>query len=324
LKRVTNEITWNVILDGIDLQKVEEFEKTANNDENYKRKLKTIYTSLKNADYLHCSGYGSAYDAYNELVIFEFLSTKVKVDFVKEETYPTPDYKLSASESVFLYADLKTLHFLDGNLNYIDVQNQSTNAKIKLEKEVKERRDGVFFGDPVCVSPFSESSSPDNDDIKGTIESIIDKLTSLLKLAQVNYDGRNGIYIIDTTHIGLPCDLKLGLPVHEGFQNKELISGILWNAVFGAIGDPTYNYVDFEGKPNIGKRLTKNGILNDDSFRNLKAVVFIMDSFSQNEKKVIGFYRHIDRDDLSLVEILYKISDFVNDEGNSNYWKLKD
>ena len=126
--------------------------------------------------------------------------------------------------------------------------------------------------------------------------------------------------MIDTVNLYLPCDLRLGLPIHEGSLYKELNSGILWNAAFGEINDPTYNWIEWEGLPNIGERLKKQGILKSDQFEELRAIAFIV--HSSTDRKIIGFHRARERDKV-LLEILYKICDFVNDEFNSHYWNLE-
>lgn len=325
LKRETNGITMNPTLDDIDLEKIRSFETTALENPFYKGKLKTIRENLKNVDYIFSPKYNSALDAYNELLIFEYLNTKVEIQFVKEiKGIKTPDYKLTMEGTDSVFADLKTLHFFAGNNNYIDVQNQSAANKIAHEKEIRKKEKGVTFSEPTIISPFRKGDNGSHYNINQIIEDIIDKITTLLKLPQINYQDKKGILIIDTSHIGLWSDFKLGIPVYEGSLYKELNSGILWNAVFGKIGDPTYNYVEWEGLPNLGARLRKNGIFQEEAFKELKAIAFITTSHSENAKKTIGFYRTRDHVSEDCLKILYRISDFVNDETNSHYWRLKD
>ncbi|MCD0472512.1 hypothetical protein [Flavobacterium sp. JAS] len=321
LKRETNAITLNPILSLIDIEIVQHFEAKALIDENYRRKLKNISNNLKGLTFEYTKKYQDIFNSYNELIVFELINNKtdVSVEFIKEEKgNKTPDFKISSKDS-FIFSDLKTLNFADGNNNYIEIQKDSFESNVKLEKQIKNSHRGLFFGDPVSISPFKKGSNFGHFDIKSIIEEIISKVISLYKPKQINYLGSNGILIIDTTQLLVPASLNQGLPITRGFQYGELNSGILWNVAFGEIGDPTYTWIEFEGKPNIGEKLKKNGILKDESFLELKAIAFITNDIEQ--KKIIGFHRTNETDE-SLLIVLNKICDFVNDETNSRFWEI--
>ena len=165
LKRETNSITINPLLDGIDLKKMAEFIVKAENDDNYRSKLQNMQACLHDATYIHTTKYNSAFDAYNELMVYEHLSQKLSTEILKEiKAIKTPDYKLSDDEG-YCYADLKTIHFLNGNNNYIEIQEDAANSNIKLEKQVKKKYKSVNFGDPVVISPFKKGNSRDSDTI---------------------------------------------------------------------------------------------------------------------------------------------------------------
>lgn len=136
-------------------------------------------------------------------------------------------------------------------------------------------------------------------------------------MEQINYDGTSGFFLVDMVNMCLPPIFELALPVHHSPLNKELVSGILWNAAFCKIGDPSYNQIEFEGLPNIGKRMEMNGILAEDDFKDLKAIVFVIEK--EEQKKFIGFTRASESDE-NLLNILYKICDIVNDDLNSRYF----
>ncbi len=320
LKRETNAITMNPLLDNIDLDKIKAFEIQSEANPHFKQKLKNIWNNLKKTDFLFHDRYKAAYDTYNELIVFELLNDKIKTEFVKEGTLKTPDYKLSINESNYVYSDLKTLHFSDGRNNYNDVQEQNATAKIKMEKEMAEKKgNGVYFSEPTVISPLKNPKLEWPYSIKDCIESLIDSLVGLVKLDQIRYENKSGIFLIDVLLIGLPNHLELGLPVHEGPMYRELNSGILWNVVFGKTGDPTYNWIEFEGQPNVGKRLERNGFLVDEQHKEVKAVSFILTSDNPPLKRILSFHRTSEKDEV-LLRILYQISDFVNDEKNSRYF----
>lgn len=311
LKQDISSITTSPIIESIDVSKIQQFESNSN----YADKIKAIEDCLSKSDYLHSDNHKNIYSAYNEMIVYEIIEKKLTIEFEKEvKGIKTPDYKISKNE-YSCYADLKTLNFSDGNNNYIDIQEQSTESKIKLEKEVAKREKAVIFGEPVIVSPFKKGNNLNHYNLSVIIEEIIKKAKQNYKEEQVNYKGTKGIFIIDLSQMLIPPDLNEAIPVKRGVLYNELNSGILWNAVFCQLGDPSYNWIEFEGKPNLGERFNLNGILNDAlNFNNLSAVIFVVSNSS--DKKLIGFHKSSLVDE-NVLEILYSICDFVNDDLNS-------
>lgn len=311
LKQDISSITSSPLIESIDVSKIQQFE----SDSNYEDKIKLIEECLSKSDYLHSDNHKNIYSAYNEMIVYEIIEKKLTIEFEREvKGIKTPDYKISKNEYC-CYADLKTLNFSDGNNNYIDIQEQSTESKIKLEKEVSKREKAVIFGEPVIVSPFKKGNNLNHYNLNVIIEEIIKKAKQNYKEEQVNYKGTKGIFIIDLSQMLIPTDLNEAIPVKRGVLYKELNSGILWNAVFCQLGDPSYNWIEFEGKPNVGERFNLNGILNDPlNFNNLSAVIFVVSNSS--ETKLIGFHKS-NLEDENVLEILYTICDYVNDDLNS-------
>jgi len=322
LKQETNSIAANPILDSIEVAKVKAFENKAQTNNDYKRKLKVIENALVGLSYVYDKKYQDIFNAYNELVVFELLTAKVKANFINEiKGEKTPDYQIFLNQKEFIFSDLKSLHFVDGNLNYIDIQEQGFKSKIGFEKEIKNSKKGIHFSrDPITVSPFRKGNNLNHHNLNVIIEGLISKGINNYKSEQIKYQGINGLYLIDVTQMFIRPEFEEGLPVYNAKLYGELNSGILWNVAFGEIGDPTYNWIEFEGKPNIGKRLMKNGLLKDDNLKDLVAVAFIT-GFDDN-KKIIGFHKLIENND-TLLTLLYKICDFVNDETNSKYYKAR-
>jgi hypothetical protein len=322
LKEETNLIAANPILDLIDVAKMEVFENKAKTNDDYKRKLKVIENALVGLSYVYNKKYQDIFNAYNELVVFELLKAKVNIKFISEiKGQKTPDYQIFLNEKDFIFSDLKSLHFVCGNLNYIDIQEQGFKSKIGFEKEIKNSEKKIYFSsDPIVFSPFKKGNNLNHYNLNVIIEDLISKAINNYKVEQIKYQGINGLYLIDLTQMFIESNLQQGLPVYNAKLYGELNSGILWNVAFGEINDPTYNWVEFEGKPNIGKRLTKNGLLKDDNLKDLVAVAFIT-GFEDN-KKIIGFHK-FSEDNYTLLNLLYKICDFVNDDTNSRYYDAK-
>jgi len=316
LKQDISSITSSPLIESIDISKVQQFEF----DSKYAEKIKSIEACLANSDYLHSDNHKNIYSAYNEMIVYESIEQKTTIEFVREiKGIKTPDYRISKND-YFCFADLKTLNFSNGNNNYIDIQEQSSKSKIKLEKEVSKREKAVNFGEPVIISPFKKGNNLNHYNLNIIIEDIIDKAKQNYKEEQVNYNGTKGIFIVDLSQLLIPPDLNEAIPVKRGILYKELNSGILWNAVFCEIGDPSYNWIEFEGKPNVGDRFKKNGILNDPlNFKNLSAVVIIVSN--SDTKKLIGFH-NAKEDDENLLEVLYSMCDFVNDDLNSKIYAV--
>lgn len=328
LKQETARITNNPLLDRIELDKLKAFETTAETNADYKRKLKQFETLATELSYIYDKKYQDLYNIYNELVVFELLSAKISTEFIAESgSAKTPDYKLSLTASGHIFSDLKTLHFIDGNLNYIDgnlnyidIQNQGVASKIALEKEMKEVKRHVYFSEPVSISPFRRGNSRTQQDYRAIIEDLMAKTKNNYKSEQVNYQESQGLYIVDASNLLIPPGKDQALPVTKGRLYKEPNSGILWNAAFAQAGDPVYNWIEFEGKPNIRNRFNRNGILNDPDFKSLKAIAFI--TGEEEHQKVIGFHRSTDFPD-TLGTILYRVCDVVNDETNSHYYEME-
>jgi hypothetical protein len=316
LKQEISLITYSPIIELIDISKIQLFEAQSK----FSKQIETIEKCLLNSDYLHSENHKNIYNAYNELIVYEIIEQKTKIEFESTiNNQKTPDFKISYNK-YSCYAELKTFHFLDGNNNYLELQDESTNLKIQLEKEIKKSEKAINFSEPLVIAPFKNRNKPNLITLNFIIETIIDKARQNYKENQVNYKNKKGIFMIDLSQLLIQPDYNEAKPVKLGKLYNDLNSGILWNAVFCETGDPSYNWIEFEGKPNIGERFKRNGILKDSlNFRSLSAVVFIVSNSSS--KKIIGFHK-TDETDKDVLEILFKICDFVNDDLNSNGYAI--
>lgn len=324
LKQDASAITSHPLLDAIDIDRLRSFEEQSETNTDYKRKLNTLSRILEGLSFEYNKKFQDIYNIYNELLVYELLSSKVQVEIVREDkSRKTSDYKLISAEGKVFYSDLKTLHYVNGNLNYLNIQQQGVDSKIELEQQMQTLpRKSIYFSEPVIHSPFRKGNNFDHYNSSVIIEALIDKAVANYKPEQINYLGNGGIYLVDVTQMLIPNDLEQGLPIIRGTLYKELVSGILWNVAFGELNDPTYNWVEFAGKPNIGRRLNRTGLLKDDNIKDLKAVAFVV-GYDNSSRRIIGFYRTWEKD-VDLVRMLYTICDFVNNETNSEYYELLD
>lgn len=123
LKEDTCKITSNPELDRIDLELIRKFE----NIPQYKSKLNVVWENIKDSSYIFTEKHKAAFDAYNELVILEYLNLKLPTELVPEKKRKkTPDYKIYINNENYIYCDLKTLHYFQNNINYTEIQDNST------------------------------------------------------------------------------------------------------------------------------------------------------------------------------------------------------
>ena len=109
-----------------------------------------------------------------------------------------------------------------------------------------------------------------------------------------------------------------GIALYQESQMKSIVSGVLWHVAFGQTGDIIFRPIEFEGKPNIDSKLTKNGILVDNSF--IKGIVFVTYS-NFHERKYLGFFRNEEEDEQS-ANFISLFCELYNDNKNTNAWRV--
>jgi len=313
IRREIDEVTENWVLNCFDLDKCREFDKRGLTDSVIRHKTSLCINYLRHAKADHSSLYDNAFNAYNEIIIYDLLSQKCNIKHVKENEKPTPDYIITTKNGHQLNIDLKTVSFNEGEVNLRQLQKQFTESKIIIEEESSKKKTGVIYGKEVTVSPLRKSGKDIHMHRKGVIESIRDKTANAYKPKQLEFEGRNGILLIDTIVWDFPIFLQEALPYFLFPPNHYLTSGCLWHSCFGKIGERTFNDVESPYHPNIGLELSKNGILQD--IETLKAVIYTI--HKGNERKFVGFHK-IQMEDDGLLEALWEICDFVNDDFNTH------
>jgi hypothetical protein len=315
LKQETSTITTNPVLNAFNLDECRYLDSLYATDTFVKEKIDNCLSYLKDLSIDFSPGYRSAYEEFNEAIVYTDLLKKCQATRVSETATPTPDFNLvGTNENQFnIYAEVKAISFLDGNLNYIKAQQSSLEANISIEKQVQAGQN-IVFGEAI-ISPFHKNGKlPSTREL---IEIYIDKINNNIKPGQ--YLLGDTILLIDIKQLllGSKWD-ESGVAFYQEGLLKSIASGVLWNAVFGHAGEMIYQPIEFEGKPNTDSPLEKNGILVDHKY--ITGLVFATyENFE--DRKYVGFFRH-DEQDKQSATFISLFCNFYNDEKNTQAWKV--
>lgn len=325
LKQKTNSITINPLLNCFEQDDLERIDNKALIDSFVAEKQKKILNLLKMSNIDFNPKLKSSYDEYSEALTYIQLKEKfTNVDRVSEGNDKVPDFKIEFScnnngetQNNIIYAELKSMAFSDGNLNYIKAMEQGLEMEIDIESQLKQGK-MVAFG-VTEIQPLHRGNKNYNPtSIRNAIEILIEKIEQNIKEGQFSLGDT--VLIVDLKQLPLPSYYIEGaVPFFQEKMNNSLMSGIQWNVAFGKIGHLILKPIEFEGKENIDGELEREGILVNRNY--IKAIVFLDYLLNDNEPKIIGLYSQRNVND-SVLEFLYRFCHFVNDEKNSNGWKL--
>ncbi len=316
LKQDTSSITENPVLNAFELSECESIDVHASTDKFVEEKRKLCLNNLSELLVDFASKYKQAYEEYNEAVIYIALTKKfTKVERVPEGATKTPDLQIrDDGEFPFqVYAEVKALSFLDGDLNYKEAQQSGVAARIDIEQQLAKGK-RIAFGTTV-ISPFLKNKKAPTT--RELIEIYINKITQNIKRDQ--YSLGETVLIVDIKQLLLGSNWDdSAVSIYMEYQFHSIASGVLWNAAFGKVGHPVYRPIEFEGKPNTDGELAKNGVLVENDC--IKALVFVTYK-NFTEPRYIGFIRTKDIDTPAGI-FTSKLCSFYNDEENSEAWRV--
>lgn len=315
LKKEASTITINPVLEAFNLEECIYLDGQYKVDDFIKEKIDKCLNYLKNLHIDFNSSYKSAYEEYNEAVIYADLLKKCQIARIPETNTSTPDFKVKDDgQCPFdIYVEVKALSFSDGNLNYQEAQKSGLEARISIEKQL---RDGekIAFGETI-ISPFLK-----RDELPSTrnlIEIYIDKIRDNIKGGQ--YKLGDTVLLIDIKQLLLGSSWdESGVAFYHESSMKSIASGVLWNTAFGQVGEMIYKPIEFEGRPNIDSSLTRNGILVDYSY--IKGLVFATYENFQ-ERKYLGFFRYEEKNE-QVANFISLFCDLHNDNKNIEAWRV--
>ncbi|HZH97173.1 MAG TPA: hypothetical protein VEY06_14875 [Flavisolibacter sp.] len=151
------DITDNYILNCFNEEKCRQLDSRTSTDAFVRRKVKVCIACLSRTGITHTSHYEEAFNAYNEMVVFDLLSLRTNICAIAEHTHPTPDYVVTTRSGHRVNVDLKTLSFTDGSVHLRQLQEQYTDSKIAIEEQINKGATGAVFGTPVHVSPWKKT-----------------------------------------------------------------------------------------------------------------------------------------------------------------------
>lgn len=315
LKQETNSITTNPVMDSFNLDECKILDSKYATDPIIHDKVDKCLDYLRNLTVDFNPRYKSAYEEYNEAITYLDLSKKLQTERIPEAATPTPDFRVTkAGDFPFdIYVEVKALSFLQRNLNYIDAQKDSFEAKIDIESQISEGKQ-IALGETTISPFFKRQKSPSTREL---IDIYIDKITNNIKSGQ--YSLGDTVLLVDIKQLLLGSHWdESGVALYQEGMMKSMVSGVLWHAAFGQVGTMIYKPIEFEGKENIDSPLTKNGILVDNPF--IKGLVFATYK-NFDERKYLGFYRYPEQDEQSS-SFISTFCDLYNDDMNSQAWRV--
>lgn len=270
---------------------------------------------------------GSLYQAYGEAVAYILLKERglsiTRTAGTGKQNQKRPDFTCSCSKGDF-FVEVKTLDFDDRDAQHTAVMESALNNQANLEDAAK--TPGTHFGEAVEISSHKWGATRTD-----RIEALIRKLRNNLKREQLSFGPT-----LLVVHLGLlEMDANRKSTLSPVFFDQEptvrsCISGELWNAAFGEVGNQIYDRPDFEGKSNLDRALNEDGVLIEHPY--LLGIAFITQSLG-GAHKIFTLHRlSPDFNDLKnstnlgefeIAEILHDISDARNDDKNESGYEYQ-
>lgn len=325
LKQQTNSITHNPLLNCFDQDDLAMLDNEADTNTFIAEKQRTILNLVAGHRIDFNPKLKSAFDEYSEALTYLRLQTKFDtVDRVSEGSDKTPDFKVVFSDDFYdtpethtVYAELKSLAYTEGNLNYKETMEQGLNAQIDIERQLQQGN-RIAFGITEIKPLHKDNQRYEFGATRYPIEILIDKIAQNLKAGQFSLGET--VLIVDLKQIVIPSTfMEAGVAIFQERQYNSFVSGVLWNVAFGKQGNLIYKPIEFEGKENTDGELEKDGILIQHDW--VKAIIFQNYTLSDREPKILGLHRQRGTNE-SVHAFLHKYCAFVNDDRNSNGWRL--
>jgi len=327
LKQRTSSLTINPLLNCFEQDDLELLDTEAGTDPFIAEKKKSILELIKDMSIDYDPKLKSAYDEYSEAMTYIRLRKVFgKVERIPEGREKTPDFKIDLNyeeneetKNCTVYAELKSLSFASGNLNYKKTMEQGLDAQIDIERQLKQGSQ-IGFGITEIQPLHKDNKKYDPTSTKYAIETVIDKIEQNIKEGQYSYGET--VLIVDLKQLTLPSYFKEGgVPVFQEKQYNSFMSGVQWNVAFGKVGYLVFKQIEFEGKENVDGELEREGILISRDY--IKAVIFLDYALSDKQPKIVGLHKQRNVGEC-VQDFLYKFCDFVNDEKNTNGWRLNE
>jgi hypothetical protein len=256
------------------------------------------------------------YKKYIELLVYYRLKYILKYDVVKipETDTKTPDFQIKTSKGDF-YIEVKSLSVVAGHHNDKAVADEGLDIKVDMERQLKER--GTAIGE-FCFNPFDmKGSMKDYFSITERIEVFNTKLNNNYKKEQ--FTKGDTLLFVDLSQLSASISRQSLLPVFWDDRQKSIVSGELWQTVFGTVGDQIYKYPEFEGKSNLDTRLPVQGFLLGKE-KHINGIVFQYSTLSGISEHLLGLVNSIE--DNQAHKFIWENCKWYNDFKNSYAYDL--
>lgn len=233
--------------------------------------------------------YRQAFDAYSEGLICQLLRDKVgerltitKMDASKSSA---PDFHCILSpekkggKQLEFYIEVKSLDLADASHRLKEMLDEQLATQLSLEDQLKNGAK-IAMAESEIAPNRGVGGDPAYDpwSVGKNIEFIAQKASSNFKNKQFSLGPTFALVNLLRVNI-MGQGLGALAPVfYDDYGGGGCESGILWNAAFGATGDPVYRRPQMEGKGDVEGRLLRDGVLVDPSL-NLDAagIIFLHD-----------------------------------------------
>ncbi|WEA01782.1 hypothetical protein [Mucilaginibacter sp. SJ] len=188
LKQVLVQLSYNPLLQSFEQGNLALLDRTAPVDDFVREKKKLILKHIMRHGVDFDPELKSAYDEYSEALTWIWLKKKVRnIERVPESKIKTPDFKVTVNADQghqeadqIVYAELKSMSFADGNLNYKQVMQDALDEQIKMDKQ---RANGNRVSQGVyIISPlYKRNKDYDHSSTRYAIETLIERSVRILK-----------------------------------------------------------------------------------------------------------------------------------------------
>jgi hypothetical protein len=313
LKQACAGLTFNPILFAISLEECETIDKKAESDQFVESQRREILGLLKDYRVGYEPQLENAFAVYSQVAAYlQIRGRGVELNRVKETDDPSPDFSFLWEQRGY-FMELKTPQFVDSPCSYKRLLEKGLEAAVSNEAKIRSGRNVAIS--ELVVSPLQRPQPPnDTSSTRFQIEMLINKIEQNLKEDQ--FGQARTLLAVDLSLLQFPSGCKKPcLCVYP--SSNSMVTGVLWATTFAERGDLILSPIEFEGKPNVDGRLASSGVLVNHQW--IKAILFR--TVSLNGKRSISFLiRHADEDELGTLAA--KVSDFWNDDMNSNAWQV--
>lgn len=238
---------------------------------------------------------------------------------IPEGPKKTPDFKCHTN-GIDVHFEVKTLSVVDGEHGIKAALQNSLEAQVEIERQQnagKKLAVAEHVVQPYGIKPYALGR------LTAVIDTLIEKARNNIKLEQFANPKTFLVVNLCLLPPSLTDNLILRPAYHDDYLFSKAVTGDLWMMAFAKPGMLIHYCPEFEGKPCIEGRITKNGILADPEFDSIAGMLFIIHPL-RKKSEIWGLVREKDCDAHDLMDVVVTITgNNWNDDKDTNGWDLK-